>query len=745
MAWPSPNDYNEAIQSPRNVFQDPPLCSCVPECNQLGLPKPRAGNFAVAYKLQSTSLNWAVKCFTRQPPDDIEQRYAAIEAYLAQKHCPYTVDFLYLKRGIRIQGEWYPIVKMQWVQGDPLHVYVHKNLKNPQLLATLAIQWVQMVQVLGRAQIAHGDLQHGNVLVVNSTLKLVDYDGMFVPALAGKRSTELGQPNYQHPRRTDLDFGPYLDRFSSWVIYVSLVALSIYPSLWQTYRAGDDCLLFRKQDFQDPDHSAVLRTLEHCQNQQLRDLVECFKIALYSSPSDVPSFDAVASPTIVVPGPNTPARIPEWLEDHVAIKTRPAKPASSPDSSWVLDLIAQPSPAPEFISRLVFLRVLFYGFIAGAISATLFNRFDVASMLAIGIASTVLACFGQYRSEPVLALRHDSDAALSNAGRELGLARDAIEEINERNRRIRSVEAEQVANLTSENEKIAADRQKLRDTADRVLHKSISAAMGEKQRLDQLESGELQHIQNTLGASVSSLLQQLNQSQQAESVERSTALKNIQDQHIQTRLAAFRLGPGVMPGIGSYVINNLAYAGIRTAADCAQLRYKKIPSVGARRIGTILAWYQACEAQAKRTMPTTLNHAADATITAKYASSRSVLQFQLSSSQASLDAQRSSIQQKYRAASAPFDSNVATATNNHALELQRIDVESRKRLEVLQDAAIRAHKSANQDVVENEKPLGPLRAALKTAQWRVARARIENGKFRTVRFGRYMREVVFGR
>lgn len=259
MSWPSPNDYNETIQSPRNAFEDVALRSCVPEYNQLGLPKPRSGQFAVAYKLQAPAGNWAVKCFTTPPPADSEQRYAAIGAYLSQQNSPYMVDFTYLQRGIRIQNQWYPVVKMEWAEGDPLHVYVQKNLRNAQALTNLAVQWVEMIQFLHRAHIAHGDLQHGNVLVVHSSLKLVDYDGMFVPALAGKHGTELGQRNYQHPRRSESDFGPYLDNFSGWVIYVSLVALSIYPNLWQTFKGGDDCLLFRRQDFEDPDHSGLLK------------------------------------------------------------------------------------------------------------------------------------------------------------------------------------------------------------------------------------------------------------------------------------------------------------------------------------------------------------------------------------------------------------------------------------------------------------------------------------------------------
>jgi hypothetical protein len=66
---------------------------------------------------------------------------------------------------------------------------------------------------------AHADLQHGNVLLVPTgnalALRLIDYDGMYVPALAGQRSGELGHPAYQHPQR--LREGTYnaeVDRFS---------------------------------------------------------------------------------------------------------------------------------------------------------------------------------------------------------------------------------------------------------------------------------------------------------------------------------------------------------------------------------------------------------------------------------------------------------------------------------------------------------------------------------------------------
>src|SRR5439155_9947810 len=100
--------------------------------------------------------------------------------------------------------------------------------------------------------ISHGDLQHGNVLVVGGELRLIDYDGMFVPEFAGTMSKECGHLNYQHPARTEFDYGPSLDNFSSWVIAVSLAAVCVHPELWTKYSGGDECLIFRREDFTNP-------------------------------------------------------------------------------------------------------------------------------------------------------------------------------------------------------------------------------------------------------------------------------------------------------------------------------------------------------------------------------------------------------------------------------------------------------------------------------------------------------------
>src|SRR5262245_59478515 len=133
MAWPSGQDFNEAIQAPALAFADADLRSGTVECNQFGLPRPRTGAFATVYKVTNGNRAWAVRCFNRELKDQ-QERYQAISADLNQRRLPYMVGFVFLTDGIRVKGAQYPILKMEWVTGEPLHVYIERNLNNAPVL-----------------------------------------------------------------------------------------------------------------------------------------------------------------------------------------------------------------------------------------------------------------------------------------------------------------------------------------------------------------------------------------------------------------------------------------------------------------------------------------------------------------------------------------------------------------------------------------------------------------------------------
>ncbi|HEY9793728.1 MAG TPA: DUF3592 domain-containing protein [Candidatus Obscuribacterales bacterium] len=333
--WPSPQDYNEAVQSPSTNFADPDLQSGEVATDALGIPKPITGGFASVYRMHGSSHDWAIRCFLRDIPD-AQPRYAKISDFVEHDTLPYTVGFNYQQRGIKTAGQWFPLLKMEWVDGLTLDNHVHSGIKRGAIPSSLAESFKKMTLDLQAAGIAHGDLQHGNIMVHNDELFLVDYDGMYVPAMDGWRSNELGHRNYQHPKRTADDFGPFLDNFSSWVIYTSLKALSIDPTLYEQLGAGDDCLLFRHDDFTDPLNSCAFNALEHHGGSNLRLLSRFIRKQLECAPKDVPSLDALSQLAGVdVPPLNAdaPTHRQENIRIVVAAAEKPETTATTDDAN----------------------------------------------------------------------------------------------------------------------------------------------------------------------------------------------------------------------------------------------------------------------------------------------------------------------------------------------------------------------------------------------------------------------------
>ncbi len=313
MSWPTPQDYNEAIQSPRLSFSDSDLQAGTPELTSLGLPCPITGGFASVFRIRCNSRDWAVRCFLRDFPDH-QERYAAIGRSLAELKLPYTVGFDFIQEGIRVRGQWYPVLKMEWIDGASLKDAIEASISNPMGIRNLADRWLVMLRALKRSGIAHGDLQHGNILVSGADFRLIDYDGVFVPALAGRHSHEVGHRNYQHPGRTEKDFGPYLDNFSGWAIYLTLVALSVDPGLWPRFGAGEEHLLFKKEDFEEPRYSRTFRAVEQLRDDRIQKYVPLLKSMLRMPVTSLPS----VAETVGVPArprPSKPALFPAWGGD----------------------------------------------------------------------------------------------------------------------------------------------------------------------------------------------------------------------------------------------------------------------------------------------------------------------------------------------------------------------------------------------------------------------------------------------
>ena len=236
--WPSPTDYGDALQHPeRALYIHEDLREGEVEMNKLRRPKGRSGNFAIVYKVTGTKGPAAIKVF-KNPEDDRQRRYQAISSYLDTHRTGYTVGFEYFEHGIYLNSNWFPALRMEWVEGDTLGSWLVDRVKKKDtaLIKKAADEWIRLVEKLQEAKIAHGDLQHGNILVVKGKLKLVDYDGMCVPGLRGSEQMERGLDGYQHRLRKDQKLGSNLDNFSAWLILVSLRAIAADPGLHDKYK-----------------------------------------------------------------------------------------------------------------------------------------------------------------------------------------------------------------------------------------------------------------------------------------------------------------------------------------------------------------------------------------------------------------------------------------------------------------------------------------------------------------------------
>ncbi|MFD2250848.1 hypothetical protein FHS82_001396 [Pseudochelatococcus lubricantis] len=258
-AYPTMDQYNDAVQHPQTAFGDAVLKKAKIATNGMGLPIALGGGFALTYTAMAQDRKFAIRCFHKEAKG-LEARYGHVDKGLRTAGGSYFVGFEYQPTGILVNGRRYPIVKMDWVEGDTLGSFLEDNYADKGRIERLRLQFIDVERFLRSKRLAHGDLQNGNVLV-KSGLKLIDYDGIYVPTMATGQGAELGHKHFQHPKRSAADFGPDMDRFSFIVIDLSLRAIAHDPKLFSKYSNGENIIL-TANDFIDPGNSAAFADLE---------------------------------------------------------------------------------------------------------------------------------------------------------------------------------------------------------------------------------------------------------------------------------------------------------------------------------------------------------------------------------------------------------------------------------------------------------------------------------------------------
>jgi hypothetical protein len=311
--WPRPRDYQDAIQTPRVCFSDPRLKAAKIHETALGLPLVATGRSAIVFKATAGHKDAALRCFTRAASGQ-RLRYQAIHAYIAAARPDYMVDFTYRDHEVLVGGNRYPLVEMTWVTGDPLDVWIKGRLGQGDVLGQLAERWLAMVNDMQVREMAHGDLANDNCIIGGSRLKLIDYDGFFVPDLASDNPNEAGVAHFQHPERPGYYSGN-MDAFPAVMVYLSLVALQSDPSLWRFHK--DKNLIFLAPDYQAPGRTAIWAALAGHHDPRVRALAVVFGGMCQTPIARLPSLrEAIARAGI--PSAADPRLLLRWKPDPLA-------------------------------------------------------------------------------------------------------------------------------------------------------------------------------------------------------------------------------------------------------------------------------------------------------------------------------------------------------------------------------------------------------------------------------------------
>lgn len=222
-----------------------------------------SGGFTVVYPYTSNGEKWAFRCWHAEL-GNVRKRFDVVSKAIQRAKSPYLCDFVYTDEGIVVDGKIYPTTRMRWVEGVTIKDYICKHKNSKSKLLALADNFLALTTDMHRNKFAHGDLQHGNIIVNdNGELFLVDYDSFYCPSLKGEPEIITGLKDYQHPaRRNNLIVSEKLDYFSELIIYLSILAIAHNPALVDKYQVKDsERMLFSADDFSNIKYSDIYKDI----------------------------------------------------------------------------------------------------------------------------------------------------------------------------------------------------------------------------------------------------------------------------------------------------------------------------------------------------------------------------------------------------------------------------------------------------------------------------------------------------
>lgn len=305
MQYPLISEYVKAIQDAGDNLDK--LAYLSPVLDDHGEPYRSSGAFAVVFKMldKSTGKYYALKCFTEEQEGRADA-YRQIADELGMVDSLYITSVKYMEKELFVDSQCeeneFPVLLMDWVDGETMEVYIAANYHNQSAMSMLCYRFGKMAAWLRTQSFAHGDIKPDNIIIrPDGSLVLVDYDGMFVPAMKGSKSPTVGTKDFCHPLRTVDDFDETIDDFSLASIALSLKAISMNSTLLDIYGASDR-LLFSENDCRNPSNSKVISALQELMcDKDFCTLYSLFMLALARKELSLCSFKLFISEKPLLP------------------------------------------------------------------------------------------------------------------------------------------------------------------------------------------------------------------------------------------------------------------------------------------------------------------------------------------------------------------------------------------------------------------------------------------------------------
>jgi len=292
MSWPGISEYNKAFHDPSAGLLPEELKGGAVRRTPFGTPQPISGGFNLIYEYTlKGGKKKAVRCFIEEHPSaqkrlplllpEIETHRQRIPALATL--FPETV---WIDPCVKTAAGSVPAVIMDWVEGKTLGAWLDEHYDDPAAVREMREKVLRIITLLKDHEIAHGDLQGGNILVTpEGELKVIDYDGLRFFDETDVPAWEAGHPDFQHPERDRAIPPVYTDRFSAIVLDFGLAVTEILPELYKEHSTGEN-LVFLREDYLDPGSSPVLKTLKT--HPRFRQAAEWFTRICTTTPLELP-------------------------------------------------------------------------------------------------------------------------------------------------------------------------------------------------------------------------------------------------------------------------------------------------------------------------------------------------------------------------------------------------------------------------------------------------------------------------